>query len=184
MSRINTPATIDAAPAAARPLLEGVKARLGKAPNLYLLASHSPAALEGLLSLSGALGKGALDAATRERIALAIANVNGCDYCNAAHGYIAKNLVKLSDEEIARNRRGESGDAKANAAVSLAVAVARNRGEVTDAAFAAARNAGLSDAELVEVVAHVALNTFTNYINDVFGTPVDFPAAEPARRVA
>ncbi len=181
MSRIPTPASIDAAPLAAHDALNAVKAKLGKAPNLYLLTATSPAALEGLLSLSGALGKGALDAATRERIALAIANVNGCDYCNSAHSYIAKNVAKLSDDEIALNREGRSSDAKADAAVRLARKIAVDRGVVSDADIAEARKAGLSDAELVEVVAHVALNTFTNYINEVFKTPVDFPAVAAKR---
>ena len=132
MSRIPTPASIDAAPAKAQPLLDAVKAKLGKAPNLYLLTAASPAALEGLLSLSGALGQGALDAATRERIALAIANVNGCDYCNSAHTFLAKNVAKLSDEEIEKNREGRSGDVRADVAVALARKIAFNRGEVMD----------------------------------------------------
>lgn len=183
MSRIPTPSSIEAAPAAAHDALNAVKAKLGKAPNIYLLAATSPAALEGLLSLSGALGKGALDAATRERIALAIANVNGCDYCNSAHTFIAKNVAKLSDDEIVKAREGRSSDAKADAAVRLARKIAVERGAVSDADIAEARKAGLSGAELVEVVANVAANIFTNYLNDVFKTPVDFPAI-PAKRAA
>lgn len=184
MSRIPTPASIEAAPTAAQPTLNAVKARLGKAPNLYLLTATSPETLEGLLALSGSLGKGALDAATRKRIALAVANVNGCDYCNAAHGYIAKNLAKLSDEEITLNRSGRSSDAKADAAVRLAVEVAVKRGKVAETDLAEASKAGLSDAELVEIVGHVALNTLTNYINETFKTPIDFPTAPAARHAA
>jgi uncharacterized peroxidase-related enzyme len=183
MSRIPTPASIEAAPADAHAALNAVKAKLGKAPNLYLLTATSPAALEGLLSLSGALSKGVLDAATRERIALAVANVNGCDYCNSAHTYIAKNLIKLTDEEIARNREGASGDSKANAAVRLARKIAIARGTVVDKDIAEARKAGINDAELVEIVANVAVNVFTNYINETFKTPVDFPQVS-ARRAA
>lgn len=183
MSRIPAPASIDAAPAAAREALSAVKAKLGKAPNLYLLTSTSPATLDGLLSLSGALGKGVLDAATRERIALAVANVNGCDYCNSAHTYIAKNLVKLSDDEIALNRNGRSNDTKADAAVRLARKIAVERGAVSDVDIAEARAAGLGDAELVEIVGNVAVNVFTNYLNEVFKTEIDFPAVA-ARRAA
>ena len=83
MSRINIPATVDAAPTAAQPLLNGVKAKLGSVPNLFRLLAVSPAALEGYLGLSGALGKGTLDARTRERIALAVAEFNGCGYCTS-----------------------------------------------------------------------------------------------------
>lgn len=176
MSRIPTPATITAAPAAAQPLLEAVKKQLGSAPNLFRITANSPAALEGYLSLNGALAKGALDAATRERIALAVAQVNGCRYCLAAHTYLGKNVAKLSDAEIAANRNGHSSDPKADAAVIFARKVTLDRGAVTDADFALVRAAGYSDAEIIEIVAHVALNTLTNYINEVFGTEVDFPA--------
>jgi uncharacterized peroxidase-related enzyme len=176
MSRIPTPATITAAPAAAQPLLEAVKKQLGSAPNLFRITANSPAALEGYLSLNGALAKGALDAATRERIALAVAQVNGCRYCLAAHTYLGKNVAKLTDAEIAANRNGHSSDPKADAAVIFARKVTLDRGAVTDADFGLVRGAGYSDAEIIEIVAHVALNTLTNYINEVFGTEVDFPA--------
>lgn len=175
MPRIPTPATIDAAPATAQPLLEAVKKQIGSAPNLFRITATSPAALEGYLSLNGALAKGTLDAATRERIALAVAQVNGCRYCLAAHTYLGKNVAKLGDAEIVANRNGHSSDPKADAAVSFARKVTIDRGAITDADFALVRAAGYSDAEIVEIVAHVALNTLTNYINEVFETEVDFP---------
>jgi uncharacterized peroxidase-related enzyme len=175
MNRIPTPATIAEAPAAARPLLEAVVSQLGSAPNMFRSIALSPAALEGYLSLSGALGKGALAAATRERIALAVAEVNGCGYCLSAHNYLGKNIAKLDDAEITANRQGASNDPKADAAVRFAAKVARERGKVTDADFAAVKRAGYTDAELIEIVQHVALNTWTNYFNEVFQTVVDFP---------
>ena len=79
MSRLLIPATIADAPAASQPLLEGVKKQLGVAPNLFRLVANSPAALQGYLGLSSALSKGALSAATRERIAIAVAEENGCN---------------------------------------------------------------------------------------------------------
>src|SRR5260370_4992666 len=106
------PATIDAAPAAARPLLEAVKKQLGVVPNLFRVVANSPAALEGYLGLNGALGNGTLDARTRERIALTVADINGCDYCLSAHTYLGKNIAKLDDAELAANREGGSSDAK------------------------------------------------------------------------
>lgn len=175
MPRISTPASIEASPAAAQPLLEAVKKQLGTVPNLFRLTANSPAALEGYLGLNGALAKGTLNAATRERIALAVGQINGCGYCLAAHTFISKNMVKLDDAEIAASRAGHSADAKADAAVRFAVAVTKARGAVKDSDVAAVRAAGYSDAELVEIVAHVALNTLTNYINEVFQTTVDFP---------
>jgi uncharacterized peroxidase-related enzyme len=175
MSRLPIPATIDAAPPASRPLLEAVKKQLGIVPNLFRLVANSPAALEGYLSLSGALAKGALPAPTRERIALAVAEANGCDYCLSAHTYLAKNLAKLDDAEITANRNGASNDPKADAAVRFAVSVVRARGHVSKDDVAAVKAAGYDDAQLIEIVQHVALNTWTNYINSVAETEIDFP---------
>jgi uncharacterized peroxidase-related enzyme len=175
MSRIPIPATIDAAPAASRPLLEAVQQQLGVAPNLFRMVATSPAALEGYVGLFGALGKGALPAATRERIALAIAEFNGCDYCLSAHAYLGKQVAKLDDAELAANRRGASHDATANAAVRFAVGVARQRGRVSDEELRVVRAAGYTDAQIIEIVQHVALNVWTNYINNVAQTDIDFP---------
>ncbi|RAU23907.1 alkylhydroperoxidase [Paramagnetospirillum kuznetsovii] len=178
MSLIATPATIEDAPAASQPLLRAVKAQLGVVPNLFRLVSNSPAALEGYLGLSGALGKGTLSAQTRERIALAVAEINGCDYCLAAHSYLGKTLAKLDDAEIAANRHGVSTDAKADAAVRFAAKIVHQRGRTDEADLKLVRAAGYDDAQIVEIVLHVALNTWTNYINLVGATDLDFPAAQ------
>ena len=175
MSRIHTPASIDASPAAAKPLLEAVKKQLGSAPNLFRVLANSPAALEGYLGLNGALAKGSLDAKTRERIAIAVAELNGCSYCLSAHTYIGKNVAKLDDAEITANRAGASNDIKADAAVRFAVKVVNARGHVNDADVAAVKAAGFDDAQIVEIVLHVALNTLTNYVNEVAKTEIDFP---------
>jgi uncharacterized peroxidase-related enzyme len=183
MPRIPTPATIEAAPAASQPLLQAVKKQLGVAPNLFRLVANSPAALEGYLSLSGALGKGELPAPTRERIALAVAEINGCNYCLSAHTYLGKNVAKLDDAEMAANRSGSSNDIKAGAAVRFAAKVTALRGHATNEDFAAVKAAGYTDAEIIEIVQHVALNTWTNYINTVGQTDIDFPVVS-ARKAA
>ena len=100
MSRIPTPASIDAAPEASKASLQAVNNMLGAVPNMFRLISNSPQTLEGYLSLNGALGNGSVDAPTRERIALAVAEINGCGYCLAAHNYLGTNLAKLSAEEV------------------------------------------------------------------------------------
>ena len=181
MSRLPTPATIADAPAASQPLLEGVKKQLGVAPNLFRLVANSPVALQGYLALSSALSKGALSAATRERIAIAVAEENGCSYCLSAHSYIGKNLLKLDDAEIAANRNGASNDLRADAALRFAVKVVRERGHVSDADVAAVKAAGFDDAEIIEIVLHVALNTLTNYVNEVAKTEIDFPVIAPRK---
>lgn len=178
MSRIPTPATIADAPAKSQPLLEAVHKQLGSVPNMFRLISTSPQALEGYIGLSGALGKGALPAATRERIALAVAEVNGCSYCLSAHTYLGKNLARLDDAEMTANRSGASNDPKAGAAVRFAGKVAFARGHVAEQDLGAVKLAGYSDAQIVEIVLHVALNTWTNYFNEVFKTDIDFPVVE------
>lgn len=179
MPRIATPATIAAAPVASQPLLQAVEKQLGLVPNLFRLVSNSPAALEGYLGLSGALARGRLPAPTRERIALAVAEINGCSYCLSAHTYLGKNLAKLDDAEMAANRNGGSNDPKAAAAVLFAAKVARNRGHVGEEDLGAVRLAGYDDALIIEIVQHVALNVWTNYINEVAKTEVDFQLVRP-----
>jgi uncharacterized peroxidase-related enzyme len=179
MSRVTVP-TSEAAPGASQPLLDAVRQQLGVVPNLFRLLALSPAALQGYLGLNGALAK-ALDVKTRERIAIAVAQVNGCDYCLSAHTYLGLNLAKIDDREIALNRQGASGDAKANAAVHFAATVARTRGKVSDADIAAVKEAGYSEAQIVEIVALVAENVLTNFINNVAETDIDFPVVLTAQ---
>lgn len=173
MSRIAVPVR-EAAPAAAQPFLDGVEKQLGAVPNLFRLAALSPAVLQGMLGLSGALSR-TLDVKTRERIALAVAQVNGCDYCLSAHAYLGLNLAKLDAGEIALNRKGDSTDPRAAAIVAFAAKVAQSRGKVADADLAEVRHAGIDDAQVVEIVALVAENFLTNLLNNVAQTPIDFP---------
>ena len=179
MSRLSIPTREDS-PLKSMPLLDAVEKQLGVVPNLFRLVGNSPAALEGYLGLNGALGR-TLDAKTRERIALAIAEANGCDYCLSAHTYLGLNLAKIDDAEIALNRLGHSGDAKADAAIVFARKVLETRGRVSDADIASVRLAGFSEAQVIEIVASVALNVLTNYINNVTETEIDFPVVRAAQ---
>ncbi|MFZ2108324.1 MAG: carboxymuconolactone decarboxylase family protein [Roseiarcus sp.] len=172
MSRIVIPVR-EAVPAASQPMLAAVEKQLGVVPNLFRLVALSPAALQGYLGSSGALSK-ALDVRTRERIALAVAQVNGCDYCLSAHSYLGLNLAKIDEAEIALNRKGASSDAKANVAVAFAAKITQARGKVSDADLQAVKDAGFTDAQIVEIVAIVAENVFTNLLNIVAQTEIDF----------
>ena len=178
MSRLTTPARDDA-PEASKPILDAVHQQLGVVPNMFRVISASPAALQGFVSNNGALAK-TLDVKTRERIALAVAQVNGCDYCLSAHTYLGLNLAKLTPEEVAANRQGRSGDAQADAAVRFAVKVVGERGHVSDADVQAVRDAGYTDAQIVEIVAVAAENIFTNLLNIVAATDIDFPVVQAA----
>jgi uncharacterized peroxidase-related enzyme len=173
MSRLAIPARDDV-PEASKPILDAVHKQLDVVPNMFRLIAQSPAALQGFTANNGALTK-TLDVKTRERIALAVAQVDGCNYCLSAYSYLGLNLAKISPEEVALNRKGESGDAKADAAVRFAAKVVRERGHIADTDIKAVRDAGFSDGQIVEILAVTAENIFTNLLNVVAETDIDFP---------
>jgi uncharacterized peroxidase-related enzyme len=173
MSRLTIPARDDA-PEASKPILDAVHKQLGVVPNMFRLIATSPAALQGFTANTGALAR-TLDVKTRERIALAVAQVNGCDYCLSAHSYLGLNLARISPEEVALNRSGRSSDPKADAAVRFAAKVVRERGHVSDADLETVRVAGFNDGQIVEIICVVAENIFTNLLNVVADTDIDFP---------
>ncbi len=176
MSRIRIPTKEDA-PAEAQAILEAIQRRLGWVPNIFLLAALSPGSLTGMTALTNALSR-ALDAKTRERLAIALAQTNDCEYCLAAHTYIGAGKAKISPEEIALNRKGSSGDSKADAAVRFAVRIAQTNGKVSDEELRAVRSGGYGDADIVDIVSIVADNVYHNMLNNVAQTDIDFPAVE------
>jgi len=168
----------------ARELLDGVEGMIGFAPNIFRTFAHSPAVLEAYLGLKKTLAGASLSAAQQESIALATAGANGCDYCAAAHTAGGKR-AGLDADELAANLEARSSDPKTQALIALARAVVDKRGWIGDEGVAAAREAGLNDAEIVETVAITAMNIFTNYFNHIAGTEVDFPAVSlPAAAAA
>lgn len=167
----------------AKDLLNGVKAKLGLTPNMMRTMANSPAVLEGYLHFSGALSGGALPAGLREQIALAVAEANGCDYCLSAHSALGQ-MAGLKADQISASRQAVSVDPRVDAALKFAVAVVASRGAVSDEQFAKVRAAGFTEGEVAEVLAHVALNVFTNYFNKAALTVVDFPKVESARKAA
>ncbi len=163
----------------AKQLLDGVQAKLGMTPNLMKTLAASPAALEGYLTFSGALGTGVLNGKFREQIALAVAQANSCEYCLSAHSTIGK-MVGLTPEEIAASREARAEDPKRDAGLRFAQSIVVQRGEVSDPALDTIRQAGFNDAEITEIVANVAINIFSNYFNHIARTEVDFPRVSVA----
>ena len=176
MPRIKALQPSEASPKA-QDLLAAVKAKIGMTPNMMKTMAQSAAVLEGYLGLSGALGAGILNPPLREQIALAVGQANSCQYCLSAHSTIGK-MVGLKPEEIAASRRATATDPKVAAALRFVQALVVHKGMVDDSALSAVRDAGYTDAEIVEIVAHVALNVFTNYFNHVAGTEIDFPKVD------
>jgi uncharacterized peroxidase-related enzyme len=179
MPRIAIP-NRDDAPAESQAILDNVNKMLGFVPNHYRLMSISPNALGGWAGLMGSLAK-TLDVKTRDGISLAVSEANGCDYCLAAHSYISTNLAKITPEEIALNRQGRSGDPKRQAAVAFAKALIETRGRVSDAQFAAVKDAGWTDPNIVEMIALTAQFLLTNFMNNAVQTPIDFPEVSPPK---
>lgn len=160
-------------------LFAQVQRRLGATPNMTRAMANSPALLEGYLDLSDALNKGVLNAATRERVALTVAQANTCSYCLSAHSYLAERVTRLDQDEITAARKASARDPKTAALLAFAAAVNDGRGTVTDDDLAAARAAGVSDEEIAETIGHVALNVLTNYLNKAADVDIDFPVITP-----
>jgi uncharacterized peroxidase-related enzyme len=173
MSRINL-VTEHAANAEQQALYAAIQGKLGMVPNFLKVFANSPAALRAFLGLHAIAGEGSLDVQTRERIALGLAEQNACEYCVSAHTAIGRK-AGLSNSEIDANRTGGSEDAKAAVAVKFARSLAEHKGEINTAELLEVRNAGYSDADIVEIITHVGMNLLTNILGKASRVEIDFP---------
>jgi len=173
MSRINV-VTPQTATAEQQALFDAIHAQLGVVPNFLKVFANSPVALRSFLGLHTIANQGSLDLKTRERIALALAQQNSCEYCLSAHSAIGSK-AGLNGDEIAANRAGSSQDAKAAIAVKLARSLAEHKGEITTAELIEARNAGFTDGDIVEIITHVGMNLLTNILGKASRLEIDFP---------
>lgn len=158
----------------ARTLLDSVQRSLGSTPNFFTTLAQAPAALEAYLGINAALSKGKLSDQLREQLALAVAGFNGCNYCAAAHNFLGEK-AGIDEDERNANRVGQSTNPKTLAALKFAEALMNARGKITDQDLESVRAAGFDDEEIIEILAHVAMNTFSNYFNETAGTDIDFP---------
>ncbi|MPZ37135.1 MAG: peroxidase-related enzyme [Rhizobiales bacterium] len=168
--------------AAVKPTLDKINGAFGVVPNMFKAVANSPAALNSMWGSFGALAGGKLGARLGEEIAVAIANANHCEYCLAAHTALGRKAGASADE-IAAAQVGQSSDPRTQAALTFALKIVRDRAAVTDADVTALKAAGFDGEGVVEIIAHVALNLFTNYVNVALNVPVDFPAVQ-LKRVA
>ena len=158
-------------------VLSQIHAAFGATPNMFKAVANSPAALKSMWGSFGALVGGVIPAQVGEQIAVAIANRNACEYCLAAHTALGRK-AGASSAEMSAAQDGNSDDPKIAAALRFALRVVEGRGQIADSDVQDLRNAGYGDEEIVEILAHVALNLFTNYINVAFAVPVDFPGVK------
>lgn len=176
MARINI-VTPDSASPEQRGLYDAIHAQLGMVPNFLKVFANSPAALKGFLGLHGIAGDGSLDPQTRERIALALAQQNGCAYCLSAHTAIGRK-AGLDAAEIRANRAGTSQDDRAAVAVRFARSLVTHMGEVTTSELQEMRDAGYSESDIVEVITHVGMNILTNLLGKAARVDIDFPKVD------
>jgi len=158
-------------------LLAQIQGAFGATPNMFKAVANSTAALKSMWGSFGALGGGVIDAKLGEQIAVAIADRNECDYCLAAHTALGRK-AGASAEEMSAAQAGRSDDPKTAAALRFATAIVNNRAQIGDEDVASLRQAGFDDEAIVEIMAHVALNLFTNYVNVALQVPVDFPSVK------
>lgn len=169
------PIELDTATGKAAELLAQVKKSLGQTPNMTKAMANSPTLLQSYLALSAAVVGGSITPAVRERLSIATAQFNGCEYCLSAHTFIGANVAKLDPSELDRARRAESEDPHVAALLTLSNAIAENAGDVNAVELKAARDAGVSDEEIGELVANLALNVMTNYFNVLAQVDNDWP---------
>jgi len=158
-------------------LFDQIDSTFGVIPNLFKAIGNSEAALESMWTSFGALGKGELDAKLGEQIAVLVADINRCEYCLAAHTALGQK-AGASVAEMADAQAGKSDDDKTQAALDFSAKVVRERAGVSAADINALKQAGFSDANVAEIIAHIALNIFTNYTNVALDVPVDFPKVD------
>lgn len=160
----------------AKEQFDAIQKKLGTIPNIFKAMAQSPTGLDFYLAGSQTLSNGTLDGQLREQISLVVSQINGCNYCLAAHSAIGKSLG-LSDETIQDARLAQSPDTKTQAILTFAQLLLKQHGKISDQSFEQLRNAGVTDAEIGEIIANVAFNVFTTFFNISMQTQVDFPAA-------
>ena len=158
-------------------LLDQIHGAFGATPNMFRAVANSPAALQSMWTAFNTLGSGTLSAKLGEQIAVAVANRNACEYCLAAHTALGRKAGATADE-MAAAQVGSASDAATQAALNFALKVVEQRAQITADDVQALRTAGFSDEAVMEILAHVALNLFTNYVNVAFDVPLDFPAVK------
>lgn len=165
------PATVDPKAAAT---LEAIRGKLGMVPNVYAILAKAPSALKAMIQIDQANASGQLAPAEREIVALAASQANGCQYCLSAHTLLSQG-AGLSVEQTRQARAGSGSTARAAAIAAFTLALVEHRGNVSHATLERARAGGLTEADLLEIVANVGAMTVTNYVNNLAQTEIDFP---------
>jgi AhpD family alkylhydroperoxidase len=169
--------TLEKAPAASKPIFEGIQKAFGVLPNLYTVIGNSARALQANLDFGKKLEEGHFDFKHGEVIKLAASEANACHYCIAAHSAILGNF-KFSATDSEKIRFGGHPDAKIDAIATLTREIVTTRGYPSAPALKNFYAQGYDHGALVELIAYIALNTMNNYVNHLSETPIDWPAVQ------
>ena len=161
-----------------------INGKLGMVPNMMRTMGNSPAVLNGYLSFGGALAESSIGSKLGELIALTVANINGCGYCNAAHSFIGEKLVGIDSNSINAAKEGKASDSKIQTALTFVRLLVVKKGRVSEADVESLKKAGFSEAAITEIIAHTGYNIFTNYFNEALDVVLDFPEVELIETVA
>jgi uncharacterized peroxidase-related enzyme len=178
MARLHTVVLSEATGRAAE-LFSAVKSTVGKVPNSYVgIGGNSPVALEAVLNLEASLKKSSLSTLDIEVIKLVVSQTTGCDYCLAAHTLMGKKIGMSREAILAVRQAKPSGDARNDALAKFTLHLLTTSGTVPADVVAAVKQAGVTDAQIVDLTMAVASITFTNLFNRINDTTLDFPAAD------
>lgn len=170
--------SIETAPAGSREGLQAARARFGFVPNLLGMLAGSPAALGAYLGVTEAFGAGTLTEVERQVVLLTVSHHHECHYCMAAHSAGAT-MAGIAPEVLEALRRGEPlPDARLEALRRTTDRLVTSRGWISQEETGAFLAAGFTEAQLLEVIAGIALKTISNYANHLAGTPLDAPFAK------
>jgi uncharacterized peroxidase-related enzyme len=173
-----TPIQTNGAAAKLKRSLKNSRLKLDEAPRFLQVMANSPASLRAYLRADAALVRGQLTPRQRQQVALAVAEINGCSYGLSAHYDTGKSLG-LTHQEMQLARSEAAGDPKADTMLRFTRCVVLQRGDISDEDFEALGKAGFTDAQIIEIVANIALNIFSNYLSSMAKTEVDFPLLRP-----
>ncbi len=166
---------IETAVGTTKVLFERAKQLLGFVPNAYRAMSNEPALYKAYATTYASFrAECGFTPVEQEVIFLTISRKNGCEYCMAAHSYIADTMSGVSTEitnAIRSDRPIE--DSKLAALAAFTTQMFTSRGRPTDADVLAFKAAGYSERNILGVILALSVKTLSNYSNQVFDTPVD-----------
>lgn len=171
--KLVTPETADTI---AQPILTKLQEKFGRLPNFFGALGIDGVSLTSFLALQEILNaQTKFTAREQELLALAVANVNGCHYCVSAHTFTAKRMAGLTEDECTKAQKGEGNDPRERMLMTLAINIVKNHGKLEEDLLEEAKLLGFTESDIVQITLLTALNSFTNWLNNIVDPEIDFP---------